>query len=60
MKGNLKLEVIADDVFFTPWESTFEVQASKKVTVEIKSQTYAKPLLERKGPKVKVTKSVMG
>ena len=55
-KGNIKLEVIAEDTFFTPWESTFEVQASKKVTVEIKSQTYAKPLLETKGPKVQVTK----
>jgi len=37
-KGNIRLEVIAEDTYFTPWESKFEVQASKKVTVEIKSQ----------------------
>jgi len=54
-KGNIRLEVIAEDTFFTPWESNFELMASKKVTVEIKSQTYNKPLVESKGPKVKVT-----
>ena len=37
-KGNIRLEVIAEDTYFTPWESNFEVQASKKVTVEVKSQ----------------------
>ena len=37
--GKIKLEVIAEDTYFTPWESTFKVQASKKVTVEIKSQS---------------------
>lgn len=45
--GNIRLEVIAEDTFFTPWESDFEVAASKKVTVEVKSQT-AKPLTETK------------
>ena len=55
-KGNIKLEVIADDTYFTPWETDFEVQASKKVTVEIKSQTTKKPIVETKGPKVQVTK----
>ena len=55
-KGNIRLEVIAEDTFFTPWETDFEVQASKKVTVEIKSQTTKKPIVETKGPKVKVTK----
>ena len=55
-KGNIKLEVIAEDTFFTPWETTFEVQASKQVTVEIKSQSPKKPILETTGPKVKVTK----
>jgi hypothetical protein len=53
-KGNIRLEVIAEDTFFTPWKSDFEVQASKKVTVEIKSQTTSKPLVETRGPKVKV------
>jgi hypothetical protein len=36
--GSIKLEVIAEDTFFTPWESKFEVQKSKMVTVEVKSQ----------------------
>jgi hypothetical protein len=54
-KGNIRLEVIAEDTYFIPWKSDFEVNASKKVTVEIKSQTYNKPLVESKGPKIKVT-----
>tara|TARA_Y100001963_G_C6551122_1_gene339902 strand:- start:30 stop:590 length:561 start_codon:yes stop_codon:yes gene_type:complete len=37
-QGTIKLEVIAEDTYFTPWESKFEVQASKKVTVEVMSQ----------------------
>ena len=52
--GNVRLEVIAEDTFFTPWESDFEVETSKKVTVEVKSQTFKKPLIEAK---VKVTNS---
>ena len=36
--GTLKLEVIADDTYFTPWESEFVVEASKQVRVEVKSQ----------------------
>lgn len=35
--GTIRLEVIADDTYFTPWESDFEVDASKKITVEVKS-----------------------
>jgi hypothetical protein len=38
IKGNIRLEVIAEDTYFTPWESDFEVQASKSVTVEVRSQ----------------------
>jgi hypothetical protein len=52
--GNIRLEVIAEDTFFTPWESDFEVETSKKVTVEVKSQTIKKPIIEAK---VKVTNS---
>ena len=37
--GNIKLEVIAEDTYFIPWESEFKVKASKKVTVEVKSQS---------------------
>jgi len=51
--GNIRLEVIAEDTYFTPWESDFEVDASKKVTVEVKSQTTKKPIIETK-VKVKV------
>ena len=46
--GNIRLEVIAEDTFFIPWESDFEVDASKKVTVEVKSQTTKKPIVETK------------
>jgi hypothetical protein len=53
-KGNIRLEVIAEDTYFTPWKSDFEINSSKKVTVEIKSQH--KPLLESQGPKVQVSK----
>ena len=52
-KGNIRLEVIAEDTYFTPWESDFEVDASKKVTVEVKSQSTKKPIVETK-VKVKV------
>ena len=51
--GNIRLEVIAEDTYFTPWESDFEVDASKKVTVEVKSQQTKKPIVETK-VKVKV------
>ena len=57
--GNIRLEVIAEDTFFTPWESDFEVETSKKVTVEIKSQQNKKPILETKvKDKVKKTKPI--
>ena len=51
-KGNIRLEVIAEDTYFIPWKSEFEINASKKVTVEVRSQQ--KPMIESKGPKVKV------
>lgn len=53
--GNIRLEIIAEDTFFTPWESEFEVDASKKVQVEVKSQEN-KPILETK-VNVKIKKS---
>ena len=46
--GNIRLEVIAEDTFFTPWKSEFEVDTSKKVTVEVKSQITKKPIVEAK------------
>ena len=47
-EGTIKLEVIAEDTYFTPWKSDFEIEASKKVTVEVKSQTTKKPIVEAK------------
>jgi len=46
--GNIRLEVIAEDTFFTPWQSDFKVETSRKVTVEVKNQTTQKPILEAK------------
>ena len=43
--GNIRLEVIAEDTYFTPWESDFEVDASKIVTVEVKNE---KPTITEK------------
>ena len=34
--GNLRLEVIADDMYFNPWNSDFELKKSKNITVEVK------------------------
>ena len=50
--GNLRLEVIADDMYFNPWESEYDLKTTKKVTVEVKQQKKA-PLVESR-PKVKV------
>ena len=44
--GNIRLEVIAEDTYFTPWQSEFNIEASKKVTVEVKSQTNKKVIKE--------------
>jgi hypothetical protein len=46
--GSIRLEVIAEDTFFTPWQSDFEVETSRKVTVEVKNQSTQKPILEAK------------
>lgn len=52
-KGEIKLEVIAEDTYFTPWKSEFIVEASKKLTVEVKSQDAA--LIAESAPKVQVS-----
>ena len=54
--GNIKLEVNADGTLFTPWEDTFVVKASKKVTVKVnegKSHKTKKPAT-KKAPGVSV------
>jgi len=52
-KGSIKLEVIADDTYFVPWKSDFVVEASKKVVVEVKSQS--NNLITDNKPKIKVS-----
>ena len=51
-KGTIKLEVIAEDVYFQPWESDFEVDTAKKIKVEVKQQS--KPLVKSSKPKMVV------
>jgi len=46
--GNMRLEVIAEDTYFIPWKSKFEIDSSKKVTVEVKSQSDKKVIKENK------------
>jgi len=53
--GTIKLEVVAEDTYFTPWQSDFQVETSKKVTVEVKSQTKSKTIHESTKPKVTLT-----
>ena len=52
-RGTLRLEVIADDTFFTPWESEFVVETSKKVTVEVKSQNKSR-IVKTKKPAIQI------
>ena len=50
-KGDLTLEVIADDVYFTPWTSKFETIVSKKVTAVVQESIAPEP----SKPRVSVT-----
>ena len=52
-KGTIKLEVIAEDTYFRPWESEFIVNTSKKINVEVKGQESSKtePIVETKKSK---------
>ena len=51
-KGTMKLEVIAEDTYFIPWESGFEVDTAKKIKVEVKQQ--GKPLVKSSKPQMTV------
>ena len=60
--GTMRLEVIAEDTYFEPWNSDFVVDTSKKINVEIKGQgqenTKSEPIVETKEskkPKMVVT-----
>lgn len=41
LSGRVKIEVIADDTRFVPWENNFVVRASKKVSVVVESRSAA-------------------
>lgn len=45
-KGNMRLEVIADDVYFEPWTSDFSVKTNKKVNVVVAEQVEEKPKMK--------------
>jgi len=51
--GQIKLEVIAEDTYFTPWKSEFVVEASRKVTVEVKSNDAE--VIKENAPKIQIT-----
>ena len=38
-KGAMKLEVVAEDVYFQPWQSEFIIETAKKLSVEVISQS---------------------
>ena len=46
--GKIRLEVVADDTLFVPYESDYQLEAEKRVTVEVKQQpvTEKKPMVE--------------
>ena len=48
--GKIRLEVLADDTLFVPYESNYVLEAEKSVTVEVKQQADApkKPMMEVK------------
>ena len=49
-KGTIQLEVIAEDIYFQPWQSDFTVDTSNKIKVEVKNQN--KSLVEKSKPKI--------
>lgn len=51
--GKIRLEVIAEDTYFEPWSDTYDVKASKKVTVEVVSKQADKPIIQEKKVVVK-------
>ena len=48
--GKIRLEIIADDTLFVPYENNYQLEQEKKVTVEVKQQspTPKKPMVEVK------------
>jgi TusA-related sulfurtransferase len=55
--GKIRLEVLADDTLFVPYESNYVLEQEKKVTVEVKQEIEApkKPVMEVKVQEVAPT-----
>jgi hypothetical protein len=55
--GKIRLEVIADDTWFVPYESEYQLEQEKKVTVEVfePGSTPKKPMVEVKVQEVILT-----
>ena len=60
------MEVIADDVYFEPWNSDFNVKTSKKVNVVVSEQVEEKPKLKvqvfpqaKENPKPKIVETAV-
>lgn len=56
--GRIRLEVIAENTVFTPWEDDFKVRMSKKVMVQIHESRSVpkKPMINESSVRVKVRK----
>ena len=48
--GKIKLEVIAEDTYFNPWESDFIVDTAKKIEVQVKEQNT--PIIKTSKPQM--------
>jgi len=49
-RGKIKLEVIAEDTYFNPWESDFIVDTAKKIEVQVKEQNT--PIIKTSKPQM--------
>ena len=52
-KGTIKLEIIAEDTFFEPWNDNYEIITNRKVTVEVLNSN-TKPIINE-DKKVKIS-----
>lgn len=61
--GTIKLEVVADDVYFSPWEDAYQTDLSKKIDVVVKEQEEpTKPMISvsvKKQPILKESEKVI-
>jgi hypothetical protein len=60
-RGNIHLEVIVEDTYFKPWESSFIVEehTSVKVKVNEQKQSSNKPIVQIKSPILKESKVIV-